>query len=60
MKIGSETHKELFCQSFMESYLEYEPEPLPWPHVDDKTLERQLNPKTGFPKLVISNPSEKL
>ena len=40
MKIGSETHKELFCQSFMESYLEYEPEQLPWPHADNTTLER--------------------
>jgi hypothetical protein len=31
MKIGSEAHNELFCRSFMESHLEYEPEQLPWP-----------------------------
>ncbi|HEY9637737.1 MAG TPA: ferritin-like domain-containing protein [Coleofasciculaceae cyanobacterium] len=40
MKIGSEDHKELFCRSFMESHLEYEPEQLPWPHLDSVTLER--------------------
>lgn len=60
MKIGSETHKELFCRSFMDSYLEYDPDQLPWPYADNITLERQLQPKTGFPKLLISNPSEKL
>ncbi len=40
MKIGSKEHKELFCQSFMTSYLEYEPEKLPWPDLDDADLER--------------------
>jgi len=25
MKIGSEAHKDLFCQSFMDSHLLYEP-----------------------------------
>lgn len=38
MKIGSEAHKELFCQSFMASYLEYEPENLPWPQLNDAAL----------------------
>lgn len=40
MKIGSQTHKELFCQSFIASHLEYEPEHLPWPDLDSVTLER--------------------
>lgn len=40
MKIGSETHKHLFCQSFMASHLEYEPEQLPWPQLDSVTLAR--------------------
>ncbi|WP_375498883.1 ferritin-like domain-containing protein [uncultured Nostoc sp.] len=38
MKLGSVEHKELFCQSFMESYREYEPENLPWPDLDDTAL----------------------
>ena len=40
MKIGSEAHKELFCRSFMESHLNYEPERLPWPQLDGLALER--------------------
>lgn len=40
MKIGSESHKELFCQSFMASHRQYEPEQLPWPELDSTTLER--------------------
>lgn len=38
MKIGSEAHKELFCQSFMASHLEYNPEELPWPQLGDAAL----------------------
>jgi len=40
MKIGSEAHKNLFCQSFMESYQDYEPEKLPWPKLDEAALKR--------------------
>lgn len=40
MKLGSEAHKELFCRSFIESYLEYEPEQLPWPKLDSETHDR--------------------
>ncbi len=40
MKIGSQAHKELFCQSFMASHLPYEPEKLPWPELDSLALER--------------------
>ncbi len=38
MKIGSEAHKDLFCQSFMASHLEYTPETLPWPELSDAAL----------------------
>jgi len=40
MKIGSEAHKELFCRTFMESHLKYEPEQMPWPQLDSVSLER--------------------
>lgn len=40
MKIGSQTHKELFCRNFIASHLEYEPEKLPFPDLDSVTLER--------------------
>jgi hypothetical protein len=40
VKLGSEAHKELFCRSFIESHLEYEPEKLPWPALDRDALER--------------------
>lgn len=40
MKIGSEAHKQLFCSSFMESHLPYEPETLPWPELDSAAIDR--------------------
>ncbi|ARV58124.1 hypothetical protein BZZ01_05270 [Nostocales cyanobacterium HT-58-2] len=40
MKLGSEEHKNLFCRSFIESHLEFEPEQLPWPCLDSVALER--------------------
>lgn len=40
MKLGSEQHKELFCRSFIDSYLDYEPEKLPWPKLEGTALER--------------------
>ncbi len=40
MKIGSETHKELFCRSFVASHIKYEPEQLPWPELDKSDLDR--------------------
>ena len=38
--IGSDEHKELFCRTFMESHEGYEPAALPWPALDDVSLER--------------------
>lgn len=40
MQLGSEQHKELFCRSFIDSHLNYEPEKLPWPEIDRTTFER--------------------
>jgi hypothetical protein len=40
MKIGSEEHKTLFCQSLLESHVQYEPDQLLWPELDSATLER--------------------
>ena len=40
MKLGSEAHKTLFCSSFANSHLHYEPETLPWPELDGIYLER--------------------
>jgi hypothetical protein len=38
MRIGSQEHKELFCRSFIDSHLVYEPAELPWPQLDEKSL----------------------
>ena len=40
MKLGSEAHKELFCRSFLDSHLTYDPATLPWPHLDPVALDR--------------------
>ncbi|PWU20971.1 MAG: hypothetical protein C5B48_11815, partial [Candidatus Rokuibacteriota bacterium] len=38
MRIGSETHKQLFCETFFERHRPYEPEQLGWPALDDPSL----------------------
>jgi len=40
MKLGSIEHQELFCRSFLDTHLEYEPEHLPWPDLNDTDLAR--------------------
>jgi hypothetical protein len=40
MRIGSEEHKQLFCQSFMDSHRVYEPEQMSFPQLDSETLDR--------------------
>jgi hypothetical protein len=37
---GSDEHKELFCQHFLDSYQDYDPETLPWPDLDEPALAR--------------------
>lgn len=40
MRIGSDAHKELFCRTFLEAHLKFEPEDLPWPDMEGEQLER--------------------
>lgn len=40
IKAGSDEHKALFCQQFMETYQDYDPEKLPWPTLSETDLER--------------------
>lgn len=40
MYIGSELHKERFCRQFIDSHGDFDPERLPWPELDDASLER--------------------
>lgn len=40
MKLGSEAHKELFCRSFIDSHVRFEPDKLSWPTLDSVGLER--------------------
>jgi hypothetical protein len=40
MRIGSEEHKRLFCESFIAAHREYDPEHLPWPTLSDVDLAR--------------------
>ena len=39
MKIGSQKHKELFCNSFLNTHRFYEPENISWPTLNSTTLE---------------------
>lgn len=36
--IGSDMHKELFCRSFIDSHVPYEPQALVWPRLDDASM----------------------
>jgi hypothetical protein len=40
MQIGSDEHKQLFCQSFLASHRAYEPAEMPWPELDGVSLAR--------------------
>jgi hypothetical protein len=40
MQVGSDTHKVLFCKSYINSYKEFEPERLSWPELSSSELER--------------------
>jgi len=40
MRIGSDEHKHLFCESFLAAHRDYEPERLPWPDLSDTDLAR--------------------
>ena len=40
MRIGSLKHRDAFCSHFAQTYLDYDPEALPWPVLDDAALHR--------------------
>ena len=40
MKIGSDEHKQRFCDQFIASHNRYDPEALPWPDLDAAALDR--------------------
>ena len=40
MDWGSVEHKELFCKFFIETHKPFTPEELPWPDLDDATIEK--------------------
>lgn len=40
IKAGSEEHKELFCRQFIETHEVFDPAALPWPELDDASLDR--------------------
>ena len=39
MRIGSPEHRDLFCRWFVGTHAAYEPEELPWPQLDDNSLQ---------------------
>ena len=40
IKIGSDDHRDLFCQDFIDSYTDYDPATLPWPELSAADLEK--------------------
>ena len=40
MRIGSLEHRDAFCSHFARTYLDYDPEALPWPALDEAALHR--------------------
>jgi hypothetical protein len=40
IRAGSEAHKKLFCQQFIETHQVFDPETLPWPELDEASLTR--------------------
>lgn len=40
MKPGTPEHRDLFCRTFIDTHVAFEPEALPWPELDDRLLDR--------------------
>jgi hypothetical protein len=40
IRIGSESHKQLFCQTFIQTHDPFKPEEIAWPDLDDESLAR--------------------
>ena len=55
MQIGSDEHKELFCRWFIDTHRAYEPEDLPWPELDQESLERLRSVPIWSHALAVEN-----
>src|ERR1700736_2631188 len=40
MRVGTPEHRDLFCRTFIETHVAFEPEALPWPELDEVNLRR--------------------
>ncbi|HEX3465211.1 MAG TPA: hypothetical protein VHS78_14280 [Candidatus Elarobacter sp.] len=40
MRVGTLEHRDLFCRTFIETHVAFEPEKLPWPELDETHLRR--------------------
>ncbi len=40
MEVGTPRHRDLFCRTFIDTHVEFEPEELPWPRLEGVDLER--------------------
>jgi hypothetical protein len=40
MKVGTPQHRDVFCRTFIDGHVAYEPENLPWPEPEQKYLDR--------------------
>ncbi len=38
--VGSDAHRDLFCNQFLETYTDFDPETLPWPELNQAELDR--------------------
>jgi hypothetical protein len=40
MKVGTLQHRDIFCRTFIDGHVAYDPEKLPWPDLEQKYLDR--------------------
>jgi hypothetical protein len=40
MKVGTPNHRDVFCRTFIDGNVAYEPENLPWPELEQRYLDR--------------------
>jgi len=43
MKVGSAEHRDVLCRFFRDTHIDFEPEEIQWPELDDDELERIVN-----------------
>ena len=39
IRVGSPEHRDLFCRTFIETHVPYEPESLPWPRLEKRYVD---------------------